>query len=210
MVAYLNSTSCRTAPTAQPCFASARICPVASRALEKCGHARASRLPDVGRLSDRRQVVAATACRLPCGPRPRMKASLRTYLVCSCCWPRAGAVLMCYQLLDKVRDDHARLQADLQREAGRFRRRCSTSVQASVDALRILALADSLRPRDVVGFERSGLHAGRCARRGAAPSSPMHKAGCSSTPAAPAGAGRLPRSLRSLRHCAAALRRSAA
>lgn len=85
-----------------------------------------------------------------------MKVSLRTALVVMLLAATVPlAVLMCYQLLDRLRDEQSRLQLDLQRSAGTLAHAVDAELRASVEALRILGISESLRVGDVREFERS-------------------------------------------------------
>ena len=85
-----------------------------------------------------------------------MRASLRTYLVMLLLLAMVPvAVLMGYQQLDKVRGEQARLQDDLQRDSTALSQAVEREIAASIDALRVLALASSLRRGDVADFERA-------------------------------------------------------
>ncbi|MCR5882504.1 ATP-binding protein [Rhizobacter sp. J219] len=65
------------------------------------------------------------------------------------------ALLMSYLLLEKMRAEQARLRADLDRDAQVLAQAIDNEVQATIDALRILGLSESLRHGDVREFERT-------------------------------------------------------
>ncbi|MBX3620354.1 MAG: response regulator [Rhizobacter sp.] len=85
-----------------------------------------------------------------------MKVSLRTALVVMLLVATVPvAALMCYQLLDKMRGDQARMRVELQREASLLAQAVDSEMATSIEALRILALSESLRSGDVREFERA-------------------------------------------------------
>jgi PAS domain S-box-containing protein len=85
-----------------------------------------------------------------------MRVSLRTYLVMLLLLATVPVVvLMCYQQFEKVRDEQIRLQDDLQRDSKALSHAVEREIAASIDALRVMALASSLRRGDVVDFERA-------------------------------------------------------
>ena len=85
-----------------------------------------------------------------------MKISLRTALVVMLLTATVPvAVLMCYQLLDRMRVEQARMHAELDREALVLAQAVDNELVASIEALRILGLSESLRVGDVREFERS-------------------------------------------------------
>ncbi|MET0333620.1 MAG: PAS domain-containing protein, partial [Rhizobacter sp.] len=85
-----------------------------------------------------------------------MKVSLRTSLVVMLLTATVPvAVLMCYQLLDRMHGEQERMRSDLDREAVVLAQVVENEVLATVEALRILGLSESLRVGDVREFERS-------------------------------------------------------
>lgn len=85
-----------------------------------------------------------------------MKVSLRTAFVAMLLVATVPvALLMSYLLLEKMRSEQQRLRTDLDREAQVLAEAVENEMQATIEALRIVALSDSLRHGDVREFERS-------------------------------------------------------
>jgi signal transduction histidine kinase len=85
-----------------------------------------------------------------------MRVSLRTAFVAMLLAATVPvAVLMSYLLLEKMRGEQQRMRADLEREAEVLAQAVENELQASIEALRILGLSESLRLGDVREFERS-------------------------------------------------------
>lgn len=85
-----------------------------------------------------------------------MKVSLRTAFVAMLLMATVPvAVLMSYLLLEKMRSEQQRIRADLDREAQVLAQAVEHELLASIEALRILGLSESLRHGDVREFERS-------------------------------------------------------
>lgn len=85
-----------------------------------------------------------------------MKVSLRTALVAMLLAATVPvAVLMSSLLLEKMRNEQRRVQAGISREAEVLAQAVENELQASIEALRILGLSESLRQGDVREFERS-------------------------------------------------------
>ncbi len=85
-----------------------------------------------------------------------MKVSLRTALVAMLLTATVPlAVLMCYQLLEKMRGEQERMRADLDREALVLAQAVDNELLASIESMRILGLSESLRVGDTREFERS-------------------------------------------------------
>jgi signal transduction histidine kinase len=85
-----------------------------------------------------------------------MKVSLRTAFVAMLLVATVPvAVLMSYLLLEKMRSEQQRLRLDLDREAQVLAEAVENEMQATIEALRIVALSESLRHGDVREFERS-------------------------------------------------------
>ena len=85
-----------------------------------------------------------------------MRVSLRTALVAMLLMATVPvALLMSYLLLERMRGEQQRMRADLDREAQVLAQAIDNEVQATIEALRIIGLSESLRLGDVREFERS-------------------------------------------------------
>jgi signal transduction histidine kinase/ActR/RegA family two-component response regulator len=85
-----------------------------------------------------------------------MKVSLRTAFVVMLLVATVPlALLMSYLLLERMRGEQQRLRVDLDREANVLAQAVENELLASIEALRILGLSESLRHGDVREFERS-------------------------------------------------------
>ncbi len=85
-----------------------------------------------------------------------MRVSLRTAFVAMLLVATVPVtVLMSYLLLEKMRSEEQRMRVDLDREAQVLANAVENEVLATIEALRILGLSDSLRHGDVREFERA-------------------------------------------------------
>jgi signal transduction histidine kinase/CheY-like chemotaxis protein len=102
-----------------------------------------------------RHVLLQTACRRWWRER-RLRLSLRTVLVLMLLVATVPlAVLMCVQLLGNMRAEQRQINDELAREATVLAQSVDRELVASIEALRILGLSESLRVGDVREFERS-------------------------------------------------------
>jgi signal transduction histidine kinase/CheY-like chemotaxis protein len=87
---------------------------------------------------------------------PAMRVSLRTAFVAMLLVATVPvALLMSYLLLEKMRSEQQRLRVDLDREAHVLAQAVEHELLATIEALSILGLSESLRHGDVREFERS-------------------------------------------------------